>query len=84
VRCETLAQPLESGFLRGDARIAGLADHIVKLALVYRHQWRVGDLSMWDNCMVQHRAIQDYDLSQRRLMHRTTMGGIVPLVLAET
>jgi hypothetical protein len=65
VRRETLAQPLESGFLRGDARIAGLADHIVKLAFVYRHQWRVGDLSMWDNCMVQHRAIQDYHLSQR-------------------
>jgi taurine dioxygenase len=28
---------------------------------------------MWDNCTVQHRAIQDYDLPQRRLMHRTTM-----------
>jgi taurine dioxygenase len=38
-----------------------------------------GDLLMWDNCTVQHRAIQDYDLPQRRLMHRTTMGGIVPL-----
>jgi hypothetical protein len=23
-------------------------------------------------------AIQDYDMSQRRLMHRTTMGGAVP------
>jgi taurine dioxygenase len=34
---------------------------------------------MWDNCTVQHRAIQDYDLPQRRLMHRTTMGGVVPL-----
>jgi hypothetical protein len=30
---------------------------------------------MWDNCTVQHRAIQDYDLPQRRVMHRTTMGG---------
>jgi alpha-ketoglutarate-dependent taurine dioxygenase len=28
--------------------------------------------------MVQHRAIQDYDMPQRRLMHRTTMGGTVP------
>ena len=34
---------------------------------------------MWDNCMVQHRAIQDYDLPHRRLMHRTTMGGSVPV-----
>jgi alpha-ketoglutarate-dependent taurine dioxygenase len=29
--------------------IAALADHIVKPAFVYRHQWRVGDLLMWDN-----------------------------------
>jgi alpha-ketoglutarate-dependent taurine dioxygenase len=28
---------------------------------------------------VQHRAIQDYDLPHRRLMHRTTMGGAVPI-----
>lgn len=25
---------------------------------------------------MQHRAIQDYDIPQRRLMHRTTMGGV--------
>jgi taurine dioxygenase len=61
-----------------EALIAALADHIVKPAFVYRHQWRNGDLLMWDNCTVQHRAIQDYDLPQRRLMHRTTMGGAVP------
>lgn len=30
-------------------------------------------------CTVQHRAVQDYDLPQRRLMHRTTMGGAIPL-----
>jgi taurine dioxygenase len=58
--------------------IAALADHIVKPAFVYRHQWRPDDLLLWDNCTVQHRAVQDYDLPQRRLMHRTTMGGAVP------
>ena len=31
-----------------------------------------------DITLVQHRAIQDYDMPQRRLMHRTTMGGAVP------
>jgi taurine dioxygenase len=60
------------------ALICALADHIAKPAFIYRHQWRVGDLLLWDNCTVQHRAIQDYDLPQRRLMHRTTMGGAVP------
>src|SRR5262249_53078976 len=62
-----------------EALIAALADHIVKPAFVYRPQWRAGALLMWDNCMAQHRAIQDYDLPQRRLMHRTTMGGAVPV-----
>jgi taurine dioxygenase len=59
--------------------IAALADHIVKPAFIYRHQWRPGDLLMWDNCTVQHRAIQDYDLPLRRVMHRTTMGGAIPV-----
>jgi taurine dioxygenase len=58
--------------------IAALADHIVKPAFIYRHQWRRGDVLLWDNCLVQHRAIQDYDLPLRRLMHRTTMGGAIP------
>lgn len=58
--------------------IAALADHVVKPAFIYRHQWRVGDLLLWDNCTVQHRAVQDYDMPLRRLMHRTTMGGSVP------
>jgi alpha-ketoglutarate-dependent taurine dioxygenase len=40
---------------------------------------RPDDLLLWDNCTVQHRAVQDYDLPQRRVMHRTTMGGAEPL-----
>jgi len=62
-----------------EALIAALADHIVKPAFVYRHQWLPGDLLFWDNCTVQHRAVQEYDLPQRRLMHRTSMGGVEPL-----
>src|SRR6185437_14110148 len=62
-----------------EALVCALADHIVKPAFICRHQWQVGDLLMWDNCTAQHRAIQDYDLPQRRLMHRTTMGGSVPV-----
>jgi taurine dioxygenase len=62
-----------------EALIAALADHIVKPAFVYRHQWRPDDLLLWDNCTVQHRAVQDYDLPQRRVMHRTAMGGAEPL-----
>lgn len=41
-----------------EALIGALADHVVKPAFIYRHVWRRGDLLMWDNCTVQHRAIQ--------------------------
>jgi len=45
----------------------------------YRHSWRVGDLLMWDNSMTQHLAIGDYELPLRRLMHRVTVNGTVPI-----
>ena len=43
---------------------------------IYQHQWRAGDLLIWDNVATQHRAIsKDYALPHRRLMHRTTVRG---------
>ena len=60
------------------ALIEALADHIVRPDFVYQHRWRVGDVVAWDNCTVQHRAVQDYDLPQRRLLWRTTVKGDVP------
>jgi taurine dioxygenase len=62
----------------GDALLAELYAHIVKPEFIYRHSWRPGDLLMWDNCAVQHKATFDYDLPLRRLMHRTTVRGSVP------
>jgi alpha-ketoglutarate-dependent taurine dioxygenase len=41
---------------------------------VVRHQWRVGDLAVWDNTGMLHRALP-YGASSRRLMHRTTLLG---------
>ncbi len=59
--------------------IDDLADHIVAPSFRYVHQWRVGDLLIWDNCSVQHLATFDYTWPQhRRLMHRITVGGTVP------
>ena len=45
---------------------------------VYRHQWEVGDLVMWDNTGVLHRACP-YDPSSPRDMHRTTLFGDEPV-----
>ena len=65
----------ESEKLLGD-----LLQHAVRQEVVYRHRWRPGDLVMWDNYSALHRATGDYELPQRRLMHRTTLSvkGIAP------
>ncbi|UHL64053.1 TauD/TfdA family dioxygenase [Paralcaligenes sp. KSB-10] len=42
---------------------------------VYRHVWRKGDSVLWDNRCVMHIALADYDDSERRTMHRTTLKG---------
>ena len=52
--------------------------HCTQPQFVYRHRWQVGDLLMWDNCSLQHLAVPDYALPQRRRMHRTTIRGTVP------
>ena len=62
----------------GQRLIEALADHVLRPEFIYRHQWRPGDVLMWDNCTVQHRAIVDYDLPQRRRIHRLTIAGTRP------
>jgi alpha-ketoglutarate-dependent taurine dioxygenase len=62
----------------GRAVIAALHDHCIKPEFLYRHKWQAGDLLMWDNATAMHLAICDYELPQRRLMHRTTVIGSVP------
>lgn len=59
--------------------IAEVSDFVTRPEFVYRHQWQVGDLLMWDNCCAQHRATKDYALPQRRLMYRVTVNGSVPV-----
>ena len=55
--------------------IEALADHVIKPEFIYQHIWHQGDVVIWDNCTVQHRAVQDYVLPQRRLLWRTTVKG---------
>ncbi len=44
----------------------------------YRHRWRDGDLVMWDNRCLNHRACGGYGLPDIRRMHRTTIVGDRP------
>ena len=62
----------------GGDLIAELDAHCVRPEFLYRHEWQVGDLLMWDNATSMHLAVCDYALPERRLMHRTTVIGTVP------
>jgi alpha-ketoglutarate-dependent taurine dioxygenase len=39
----------------------------------YRHEWRNGDVVVWDNRAVVHRATPYDGVKYRRLMQRTTI-----------
>jgi len=60
-----------------EALLSEIFAHCARPEFVYRHQWRVGDLTFWDNRCVQH--IADHtrldDPGYIRHMHRTTIQG---------
>jgi alpha-ketoglutarate-dependent taurine dioxygenase len=60
------------------ALLAHLRDWATQPQYVYRHQWQVGDLLIWDNTGTMHRALP-YAVDSGRLMHRTILAGEEPL-----
>ena len=56
----------------GRVLLSDLLEHATQRQFVYRHEWRPGDLVMWDNRAVLHRG-RRYDLAQRRDMRRSTV-----------
>ena len=58
----------------GRALLDDLLDWATQPHFVLRHRWRVGDLVVWDNPGLLHRATP-YAPTSRRLMHRTTLVG---------
>jgi alpha-ketoglutarate-dependent taurine dioxygenase len=61
----------------GRARLARLQDWAAQPQFVYRHQWELGDLVVWDNCGALHRVIP-YPADSGRKMHRTSVAGAAP------
>jgi alpha-ketoglutarate-dependent 2,4-dichlorophenoxyacetate dioxygenase len=59
--------------------LTDLVEHATQREFVYTHRWSVGDLVMWDNRCTMHRA-REYDDTQVRDMHRTTVSDGVPTV----
>jgi alpha-ketoglutarate-dependent taurine dioxygenase len=55
---------------------------VTKPEYVYRHQWRMNDLLIWDNTGTMHRATP-YDTASGRRLHRFTLDGEEPITATE-
>lgn len=55
-----------------------LLAHATKDDFVYRHRWHPGDLTIWDNRCLLHKANGDYDMQQTRYLYRVMLQGDVP------
>ncbi len=55
-----------------------LTGYTVRPEFTYVHQWRRGDMLIWDNRSALHRADFDYDPAQRRLLYRCLVKGERP------
>lgn len=55
--------------------LADLLEHATQREFVYRHEWQVGDLVLWDNRSTLHRG-RRFDISERRELRRTTINDV--------
>ncbi len=55
-----------------------LRAHINRREYIYRHDWRMGDLVIWNNTGTMHRA-RPFDPQSGRLLHRFTLAGEEPI-----
>jgi alpha-ketoglutarate-dependent taurine dioxygenase len=67
---EVVGWPLE----KGRALLDRLLEWSTQREFVLRHHWHRGDLVMWDNTGMLHRALP-FEPTSRRLLHRTTLVG---------
>ena len=65
------------------ALLDGLADRACRPPRVWRHEWRPGDVVIWDNRCVLHRA-RPYDYGEIRVLRHTRVAGDPAAELADT
>ena len=58
--------------------IDALLAHASQPEFVYQHQWRIGDLILWDNRAALHRGTGFDHINHKRRLHRTTVAGTGP------
>src|SRR3984957_16399209 len=55
-----------------------LLEHATAPRFQYRHKWEPGDLVMWDNRCLLHKANGDYDMNGARYLYRVMLNAGVP------
>lgn len=81
---KSLLLGLTAGRIQGMREAVGrelideLQDWATQPQFVYRHEWTVGDLIIWDNTGVMHR-VEPYPADSGRLLSRTTLVGEEPI-----
>jgi alpha-ketoglutarate-dependent taurine dioxygenase len=70
----TAAEVVDRSVDEGQALLDRLLEWSTRPEFVVRHQWRRGDLVMWDNTGMLHRALP-FEPTSRRLLHRITLAG---------
>jgi taurine dioxygenase len=66
-------------FGEGRATVVRLEELATEPRFVYRHKWRKGDMLLWDNRCLIHRADQNFDAARfPRVLHRTCLRGTAP------
>ena len=64
----------------GRALLRDLMAHCTQPRFVYTHMWRPGDLVLWDNRCLLHRALPHPGMTRHwRVLHRTVAEGTVPV-----
>ncbi len=58
-----------------------LMAHATQEKYIYRHQWQMGDLVIWDNTGAMHR-VMPFDAASGREFHRCTLNGEEPIAAA--
>jgi taurine dioxygenase len=62
------------------ALLAELTAHVGDPRFLYTHRWRAGDVVMWDNRCLHHRALDTYDMAAHpRVLNRTVVVGTRPV-----
>lgn len=75
----TARHVVDMDYRRSAELLVRLRDWATQPEFVYRHQWSVGDLVIWDNTGTMHRAMP-YNPDSGRLLTRTKLEGEEPFV----